>query len=112
LCADEYIISYRSVVKDATLTHESLNISRAMQKCDGYPSRSILLDTKDSDHLKTIILENFDEFFELIQQEDLHVRHQGFTAGSMNRAKTVVTLPARCFTVDFNQGLVKISTLK
>ena len=83
-----------------------------MQKCDGHPSRHILLDTRDSDHLKTIILDNFDEFFELIQQEDLHIRHQGVTAGSMHRASTVVTLPARCFTVDFNQGLVKISPLK
>ncbi|MEA3373139.1 MAG: hypothetical protein U9Q62_05535 [Campylobacterota bacterium] len=111
LYADEYIISYRSVVSDATLTHETLTVSRAMQKCSGTPRHSILLDTQDSANLHQILLRGFDDFFALMQKEKLHIRHSEKTINGVNSAQTVVTLPPHCFTVDFNQGLVKISAL-
>jgi len=35
LLADEYLISYRYVIKDAVIYNEQLNISKAMKKCSG-----------------------------------------------------------------------------
>lgn len=111
LAADEYIISYRSVVSDATLTYEALNVSRAMQPCSGDPGSELLLDAERSTDLKQIIYDNFDAFFGLIRNEKLHVIHRETTVNGMNRSRTVMTLPPHCFTVDFNQGLAKISAL-
>ncbi len=82
-----------------------------MQKCSGTPGNSILLDTYDSKDLHHILLNGFDDFFALIQKEGLHIRHHEKTINGVNSAQTVTTLPPHCFTVDFNQGLVKISAL-
>ena len=111
--AEEYLISYRYVIKDAFLYNEKLDISRAMQKCEGEPSHSLLLDTTDSKHLKSIILDNFEEFSDYIQKLGLHVEHATTSSGyTHQQSSTIVTLKTTCFKVDFNDTSVRISALK
>lgn len=112
LNANEYLISYRYVVKDAILYNEHLDISPAMQKCKGQVQDSLILDPKNSDNLQTIIDDNNEEFIEFLHKLGLQVKHHEKTTNYQNSSTTVLTLKTTCFKVDFNDNSVKISPLK
>ena len=68
LNADEYLISYRYVVKDAVIYNETLNIAKAMKKCHSIPLKDILiLEKYGKKNLKLTISKNMDEFTNFIQ---------------------------------------------
>ena len=53
ILANEYLISYRYVVKDTIIYNEELDISPAMQPCKGDADKEyLILDTKKSKNLK------------------------------------------------------------
>ena len=55
LTASEHLISYKYIVKDATLYNETLLISDAMTKCDGKPQKELILINNNSENLKQLI---------------------------------------------------------
>ncbi|MEN4053998.1 MULTISPECIES: hypothetical protein [Sulfurimonas] len=110
--ADEYIISYRYSVKNATLYNETLYISKAMKKCTGKPYDTLILDPQKSENLKEILLANQDEFIEFLYKIGLSVKHREETLNGVNDSSTILTLPSKCFKVDFNDNSVKIAPLK
>ena len=83
-----------------------------MTPCSGLPDETLLLENDGEDSLRIILESHYDDFFAFAQRSGLHVTHLGSTVGHSNRSRTVVTLPPRCFTVDFNEDFVKISVLK
>jgi len=113
LFADEYIISYRYSVKNATLYNETLYVSKAMKKCKGKPyDNTLILDPKESENLKEILLSNQDEFIAFLYKIGLNIQHQEETYNGVNDSSTILTLPSKCFKVDFNDNSVKIAPLK
>lgn len=112
LWADEYIISYRSVVTDAILIHERLSVSHAMKKCSGDPGPSVFLNNDGKRDLKAIIDQDFDQFFSLMQRTALHIDHRSKSTDAIERSRTVLSMPPQCFTVDINKELVKMTSLK
>jgi hypothetical protein len=112
LCASEYLISYRYVVKNMMLFNDSLFISKAMQHCQGEEYKSIELLSNDSRELNTIIKNNSQEFSEFIESLGLHVEHHEITLNAQNTSTTVLTLRTTCFKVDFNDNFAKITALK
>ena len=112
LFADEYLISYRYSVKDAALYNETLYISKAMKKCNGEPYEMLILDPHKSDDLKTILLQNKEEFTNFLYKIGLNIKHKEETRNSINHSSTVLTLKTTCFKVDFNDNSVKIAPLK
>ncbi len=112
LFADEYLISYRYIVKDATLYNEKLNISKAMKKCHGQEKQAIYLDSFGFNNLHKIIRENSDNFISFIHKLGLHVEHQESTINLQNHSTTILTLKTTCFKVDFNDNFAKIAPLK
>lgn len=114
LNGDEYIISYRYAIKDAILLNDSLDISRAMTPCSGEigESKLLLSTTNDTKDLKKIILQNSELFFTYINSIGLHIRSDEVTNNGINSALTIVTLKPTCFTVEFNDNLVKIAPFK
>ena len=114
LNGDEYIISYRYAVQDATLLNDSLDISKAMTPCVGHhlgPSLFLSLSENTKD-LKKIILSHDDEFFTYVNAFGLHVRNFDSLSNGTSSSLTTVTLKPTCFTVEFNDNLVKISPFK
>ena len=83
-----------------------------MTPCTGTPADALLLESDDETDLRTILENHYDDFFAFAQETGLHVTHEGITQRQSNRSRTVITLPPRCFTVDFNEDFVKISALK
>ena len=112
LFADEYLISYRYMVKDAMLYNENMAISKAMRKCSGKVGEPVLLDSKKSDTLKEIINKNSEIFMNFIHQLGLHVEHKEATINLQNHSTTILTLKTTCFKVDFNDNFARIAPLK
>jgi len=112
LNADEYLISYRYVVKDAILYNEELSISKTMRKCVGKEYNHIILENNNSTNLKKIIANNNISFIDFIHKIGLNVNHKAQTINSQNHSTTILTLKTTCFKVDFNDNFVKISPLK
>ena len=114
LNSDEYIISYRYTVQDAALLNDSLDVSKAMTPCKGNLLGSslylILLD--DTKNLKNTLLQNSDQFFTYINTLGLHVRNDESLYNGSSHSLTTITLKPTCFTVEFNDNLVKITPLK
>jgi len=112
LFADEYIISYRYSVKNATLYNETLFVSKAMKKCKGQPYATLILDSQNSKNLKQTLLINQDKFTTFLYKIGLHVEHHEETFNGVNNSSTSLILPSKCFKVDFNDNFVKIAPLK
>ena len=112
LCADEYLISYRYVVEDATLYNEKLDISKAMHKCQGTPSSAIFLEHNEKKDLKEIIMMNQEEFISFVHQLGIDVQHTSINTHYSNHSTIIMTLKTTCFKVDFNDSFARISSLK
>jgi len=112
LNASEYLISYRYVVKNATLYNETLYIAKAMQKCQGTPTKPIYLDNPKQKNLKELFSSLDSEFIEYVHKLGLHVEHKDMTNNFQISSITILTLKTTCFEVDFNDNFVKISSLK
>lgn len=110
--SDEYRIGYRAVYEDARIVNEQLSVSRAMTPCGGTAEHYIQLDTGGRTDLSTILEEEFDAFFPLLQRVGLHLRHREHVRDHSSRSRTTLTLPPHCFTVDFNDDFVNIAALK
>lgn len=112
LYSDEYLISYRYVVKDALLYNENINVSKSMKKCDGVAQESLFIDSVAHKRLESIILDNFDFFLEFTNRLGLEIKNYSTTTNLQNHSTTIVTLKTTCFKVDFNDKFVKIAPLK
>lgn len=112
LQAEQYLISYRYVVKDATLYNETLHIAKAMKRCVGNPQKELILDTDNEDDLKKIISANSTEFINYLQKLGLHIKHEEVTKKFINKSTTILTLKTTCFEVDFNDNFARITALK
>ena len=108
----EFLISYRYVVKDATLYNEALQISNSMKKCNGELGEAIILPTFGDEDLELTISKNSEEFIEYIHKLGLHIQHKEITINSQNKSSTIMTLKTRCFKVDFNDNFARIAPLK
>ena len=111
LCADEYLISYRYLVRDAQLYKETLSISHAMQKCTGVSTNSLILQTNNK-NLKQIISLKNEKFIAYVHKLGLNVKHREKTSNFQNTSTTILTLKTTCFKVDFNDNFAKITALK
>ena len=112
LSANEYLISYRYVVKNAIIYNEKLDISHAMKKCEGTPYKELILENNGSKNLKEIISNNNEEFIDYIHKLGLQISHNEITSNMQNSSTTILTLRTKCFKVDFNDNFAKIAPLK
>ena len=110
--ADEYLISYRYTVKNATLYNETLDISKAMKKCKGEATSALYLDPEKSNNLKDILLHNKEQFTTFLGKIGFYITNQELTYNDNHTSNTIITLKTTCFKVDFNEKFVKISPLK
>ena len=112
LNASEYLVSYRYVVKNATIFNESLQISRAMKPCKGDPNSFIELPILKDDSLDMIIRENSLEFINYLHKIGLDLKYKSTTTNFTHSSTAIHTLKTTCFKVDFNDNFARISPLK
>ena len=112
LHASEYLVSYRYVVKDATIYNESLQVSHAMQPCPGEVISVIELPVLKDDTFGSLIEENTLEFIDFLHKIGLDLQYQSLVKNSIHTSTTVHTLKTTCFKVEFNDNFARISPLK
>ena len=112
LNASEFLISYSYTVKNAILYNETLQISKAMKKCNGTPQKAFIVTSNGEKDLQRILSKNSQEFINYIHTLGLHLKHQSQNSKTKNRSTTTLILKTRCFKVDFNDNFAKISPLK
>jgi hypothetical protein len=83
-----------------------------MTPCEGAPGESILIENSGYSGLRPLLEAQFESFFPFLQKQDLHLRHRDEVRSATVRSRTLLTLPPRCFTVDFNEDFAKITALK
>ena len=108
----EYLISYRYVVKNATLYNSAFEIAHVMKKCQGKPLTPLTLEKEKNQTLKDIINPENQDFFNYIAQLGLEIRYTQETRNNQANSTTIITLKTTCFKVDFNDYFVTISALK
>jgi hypothetical protein len=107
-----YRIGYRAVCEDARMLREELSVSRTMTPCRGVPGESVLLENDGHTRLRPLLEAQFESFFPFLRKQELHLRHHETVRDLASRSRTFLTLPPRCFTVDFNEDFVRITALK
>jgi len=110
--AKEFLISYRYMVKDASLYNETLYITPSMKKCIGKPYNPLTLPSFGDEDIKLTIEKNSEKFLDYIHKLGLHVKHDEETINAQNKSTTILTLKTTCFKVDFNENFARIAPLK
>jgi len=112
LYAEEYLVSYKYIVKNGILFNEHLDISQSMQKCHGIPSQTLILPAIEEKNFQKLIALHREQFIDYIQRLGVDIHSQATTINSQMRATIIVTLKTTCFKVDFNDTFVKITPLQ
>ena len=111
LNASEYFISYRYVIKNAVLYNEKLQISKAMQQCQGSINNSITFKNNNN-NLKKIISANSQKFINFIHKIGIEIKSNDKVTNGISNSTIILTLKTTCFKVDFNEEFARISALR
>ncbi|MDP3300672.1 MAG: hypothetical protein Q8S36_01760 [Sulfuricurvum sp.] len=112
LLGDEYLIGYRLTTHNATLMSDRLSISKSMTPCLGEKKETLSLTRNHSQTLKSLLNFHEDEFIEFATQQSVNLRSRQDISNHTQTSTETMTLPTRCYVVDFNDDLVTISLLK
>ncbi|MDP3266180.1 MAG: hypothetical protein Q8M39_05065 [Sulfuricurvum sp.] len=112
LMGDEYLIGYRLITQNSTLISDRVSVSKSMTPCLGIKQESLVLPRKPSQTLQALINSNEDEFIEFATQQTIKLQSHQNISNSGHVSSDSMTLPTRCYVVDFNDDSVTISLLK
>ncbi len=108
--ADEYYIGYRLVAKNAQPINETLVISKAMRPCVKATSSSSLRLIRSADEsLESLLQREQTAFLEFAALHDVHIKNNETVYPLSTQSINALTLPTRCYAVDFNDELVTIT---
>lgn len=112
-CDEQFIISYRGVVKENKLYSEQFNLSKAMKLKDSRDSQFLTtLDYEENEDLILLLKKNQDLLTqELFKQGVMINDNSNNTLYSMD-TKTVLILPPTYITVSINEDFVNIRVIK
>ena len=112
LSAEEYIISYRAVVKNSMLYSEKLSVTKTMKPCKGKPEHSFTIFDNNTKNLNTFLHKNINDFVENITPFYLELHASQTTTNMINKNLTTLELEPTCFEVEINDNFVTLTRLK
>ncbi|MDP1784651.1 MAG: hypothetical protein Q8K81_04395 [Sulfuricurvum sp.] len=112
LLGDEYLIGYRLTTYNSTLISDQLSISKSMTPCYGKKESSLFLPRQPNESLQALLYRHEDEFIEFATQQSMQLKSRQKITNHTQASTESLTLPARCYVVDFNDDSVTISLLK
>jgi len=115
LCAgaDHYYIGYRFTAKNTQAINETLSISKAMRPCTPlHQSENLILKRSLNEPLELLLKREQNAFLEFSATHEMRVKSND--TFSSNHAETLnsMTLPTRCYAVEFNNESVTITPTK
>lgn len=112
LIGDDYLIGYRLTTNNATLQNETLSISKAMVPCKGNSASFIRLQRTSDESLKTTIQNHEEEFLRFAMQQPLQLKSNSLISPYFQNSHDTLTLPVKCYAVEFNEDFATITLLQ
>jgi hypothetical protein len=115
LCAgaDNYYIGYRFTSKNTQAINETLSISKAMKPCIRFANSPVLLLKRlPNEKLETLLEREESMFVEFAASQELRVKSNDTLNKSQLQTLNSLTLPTRCYAVEFNDDSVTITPTK
>lgn len=109
---NEYLIGYRLTTHNSALISDRLTVSKSMTPCLGEKKESLSLARSPSQTLQSLLNMHEDEFIEFATQQSINLQSRQTFSTHAQTSTDTITLPTRCYVVDFNDDLVTISLLK
>jgi len=109
---DEYLIGYRLATQNSTLISDRITVSKSMTPCHGEKKESLFLSRDFNQSLQTLLNVHEDDFIEFASQQSISLESRQNISNSAHNSTDSITLPTRCYVVDFNDDSVTISLLK
>lgn len=112
LWGDEYLIGYRLITHNSALISDRISVSKSMTPCHGRKQESLFLARQPNQTLQALLNTHEDEFIEFATQQSITLQSRQNISNRGHDSSDSITLPTRCYVVDFNDDLVTISLLK
>lgn len=111
--ADDYYIGYRLTAKNTQAIHETLSVSKAMQPCGSLEHSAILvLNHAPDETLESVLKREETAFLEFASYQEFHVKSNDRLSASNTQSLNSLTLPTKCYAVEFNNESVTITATK
>lgn len=112
-CDEQFIISYRGVVKENKLYSEQFNLSKAMKLKDSWDSQFLItLDYEENEDLILLLKKNQDLLTEELFKQGIMINDSAISSSYSVDIKTVLVLPPTYITVSINEDFVNIRVIK
>jgi hypothetical protein len=109
---DEYLIGYRLTTHNSTLVSDRINVSKSMRPCIGQKQENLFLPRQSNQTLESVLHSHEDEFLDFASQQPINLESRQNISNHAHNATDSITLPTRCYVIDFNDDSVTISLLK
>lgn len=111
--ADNYYIGYRLTAKNTQAINETLSVSKAMQPCQPFnQSSTITLKRTNNESLQTLLKREQTSFLEFAASNELRIKSNDNFTLTNPQTLSSLTLPTRCYAVEFNDESVTITATK
>ncbi|MFZ2889309.1 hypothetical protein [Sulfuricurvum sp.] len=108
-----YYIGYRLTAKNTQAINETLTVSKAMQPCLSFhPSSAITLSRINQESLQTLLQREQSLFLEFTASNELRIKSNDTFTVTHPQTLSSLTLPTRCYAVEFNDESVTITATK
>ncbi|HEX5329480.1 hypothetical protein [Sulfuricurvum sp.] len=111
--ADNYYIGYRFAAKNTQAINETLWVSKAMKPCGKLTdSPLLLLQRSPNERLESLLEREQSKFVEFAAAQELRIKSNDTFSPSQSQTLNSLTLPTRCYAVEFNNESVTIAATK
>lgn len=111
--ADNYYIGYRLTAKNTQAIYETLTVSKAMRPCHSENFSSvIILKRFPLESLESILKREQTAFLEFAASDELRVKSNDSVTSAQIQTLNSLTLPTKCYAVEFNDESVTITATK
>ena len=112
LMGDEYLIGYRLTTHNSALISDRITVSKSMTHCLGVKKETLFLSRQANQTLHSLLITHEDEFLEFAAQQSINLKSLQNVSNHAHNSTDSMTLPVRCYVVDFNDDSVTISLLQ
>lgn len=100
------------MTRNAAVHYENLSVSKSMTPCQGKRQPSLELERTPHESLQNLLIRHENTFLEYVSSQPLSLKsHQLYTSDTQV-SKESLTVPTKCYAVEFNDEFVTISLLK
>jgi len=108
-----YYIGYRFTAKNTQAINETLWVSKAMQPCFSHQNAPTIVFHRNSDeNLESVLKREQTRFLEFAASDELRVKSNDTVERAHLQTLNSLTLPSRCYAVEFNDESVTITATK